>query len=88
MLEGQCNVWNGVISAAVYVALVNGKAVTIELTGDSDPQLTPMDVVLRKFEEFLEIIEAKSESVWTWVVGMGGGGRRVCGWEGGGRGKQ
>lgn len=25
MLEGQCDVWNGVISAAVYIALLNGK---------------------------------------------------------------
>lgn len=32
MLEGQCAVWKGVISAAVYIALVDGKAVTVEKT--------------------------------------------------------
>ncbi|KAG7673702.1 hypothetical protein KSW81_006894 [Nannochloris sp. 'desiccata'] len=46
MLEGQCDVWNGVISAAVYIALVNGQAVTVELNSNQDPQLTPMDTIL------------------------------------------
>lgn len=60
MLEGQCDVWNGVISAAVYIALVNGQAVTVELNSNQDPQLTPMDVIRAKFEEFHKLAEAKS----------------------------
>lgn len=60
MLEGQCNVWSGVISAAVYIALVDGKAVTVELNSNQDPQLTSMDVIRRKFEEFHKLAEEKS----------------------------
>lgn len=60
MLEGQCNVWDGVVSAAVYIALVNGQAVTVELNSNQDPQLTHMDVILKTFEDFHQIVEAKS----------------------------
>ena len=60
MLEGQCDVWNGVISAAVYIALVNGQAVTVELNSNQDPQLTPMEVIREKFQEFHALAEAKS----------------------------
>lgn len=60
MLEGQCDVWNGVISAAVYIALVNGQAVTVELNSNQDPQLTPMDTIYDKFKEFHRLAESKS----------------------------
>lgn len=60
MLEGQCDVWNGVVSAAVYIALVNGQAVTVELNSNQDPQLTPMDTILEKFKEFHRLAESKS----------------------------
>lgn len=60
MLEGQCAVWSGVISAAVYIALVDGKAVTVELNSNQDPHLTPIETIMEKFEEFHKITEAKS----------------------------
>lgn len=60
MLEGQCAVWSGVISAAVYIALVDGKAVTVELNSNQDPHLTPMEHVRQKFEEFHRVTEEKS----------------------------
>lgn len=60
MLEGQCAVWSGVISAAVYIALVDGKAVTVELNSNQDPHLTPMEHIRQKFEEFHRVTEAKS----------------------------
>ena len=60
MLEGQCAVWKGVISAAVYIALVDGKAVTVELNSNLDQHLTPMEHIREKFEEFHRVTEAKS----------------------------
>jgi hypothetical protein len=60
MLEGQCDVWNGVISAAVYIALVDGQAVTVELDSEEDPRLTPIAIVRKQFEEFHRMAEAKS----------------------------
>ena len=59
MLEGQCNVWHGVISAAVYIALVQDKAVTVELNSNQDPRLTDMSEILRQFEEFHSLAESK-----------------------------
>jgi hypothetical protein len=59
MLEGQCDVWNGVISAAVYIALLNGKAVTVELNSNQDPRLTDMAEVEAKFKQFHQLAEAK-----------------------------
>lgn len=61
MLEGQCDVWNGVISAAVYIALLNGKAVTVELNSNQDPRLTDMAEVEAKFKQFHQLAEAKGE---------------------------
>jgi glycosyltransferase-like protein LARGE len=59
MLEGQCDVWSGVISAAVYIALVDGRAVTLELNSNQDPSLTPMDAVRAEFDAFHRLAEAK-----------------------------
>lgn len=59
MLEGQCDVWNGVISAAVYIALLNGKVVTVELNSNQDPRLTDIAEVEAKFRQFHELAEAK-----------------------------
>jgi len=77
MLQGQCDVWHGVISAAVHIALVNGKAVTVELNSNQDPQLTDMSEILQRFKEFhtfaenrglckldLLLIAQDVESVW------------------------
>ena len=61
MLEGQCDVWNGVISAAVYIPLVGGLAVTVELNSNQDPQLADKNLVKRKFREFHALAEAKGE---------------------------
>ena len=61
MLEGQCDVWNGVISAAIYIALLNGKAVTVELNSNQDPRLTDMAEVEAKFKQFHQLAEAKGE---------------------------
>lgn len=60
MLEGQCDVWDGVISAAVYIALVDGQAVTINLESDDMPELKPLDEVRQKFEQFHRLAEQKS----------------------------
>lgn len=60
MLRGQCNMWNGVVSAAVYIPLVNGEAVTVELNSNLDPQLTPMEVIRKKFKEFHKDVESTS----------------------------
>jgi hypothetical protein len=59
MLEGQCDVWNGVISAAVYIALLNGKVVTVELNSNQDPRLTDIAEVEQKFKQFHQLAEAK-----------------------------
>lgn len=59
MLEGQCDVWNGVISAAVYIALLNGKVVTVELNSNQDPRLTDISEVEAKFKQFHQLAEAK-----------------------------
>lgn len=59
MLEGQCDVWNGVISAAVYIALVGGRAVTVELNSNQDPQLADLDAVRTRFRQFHDLAEAK-----------------------------
>lgn len=59
MLEGQCDVWNGVISAAVYIPIVSGRAVTVELNSNQDPQLADLALVKRKFQEFHGMAEAK-----------------------------
>jgi hypothetical protein len=59
MLEGQCDVWNGVISAAVYIALLNGRVVTVELNSNQDPRLTDIAEVQRKFKQFHQLAEAK-----------------------------
>lgn len=59
MLEGQCDVWGGVISAAVYIALVNGKAITVELNSNQDPQLVSISIIRQKFAEFHRLAEAK-----------------------------
>lgn len=63
MLEGQCDVWNGVISAAVYIALLNGKVVTVELNSNQDPRLTDITEVERKFKQFHQLAEAKGAHV-------------------------
>ena len=59
MLEGQCDVWNGVISAAVYIALVGGKVVTVELNSNQDPRLTDIKELESKFKQFHQLAEAK-----------------------------
>lgn len=59
MLEGQCDVWNGVISAAVYIALLNGKAVTVELNSNQNPRLADISEVEEKFKKFHQLAEAK-----------------------------
>lgn len=59
MLEGQCDVWNGVISAAVYIALLNGKVVTVELNSNQNPRLTDISEVELKFKQFHQLAEAK-----------------------------
>jgi hypothetical protein len=77
MLEGQCDVWNGVISAAVYIALLNGKVVTVELNSNQDPRLTDISEVEAKFKQFHQLAEAKGErggGCWEW--GRGGAGRQ------------
>ena len=68
MLEGQCDVWNGVISAAVYIALVGGKVVTVELNSNQDPRLTDIKELESKFKQFHQLAEAK------------GAPRRIAGW--------
>jgi hypothetical protein len=70
MLEGQCDVWNGVISAAVYIALVNGKAVTVELNSNQDPRLTDIREVELKFKQFHQLAEAKGACA-GWGSGLG-----------------
>lgn len=59
MLEGQCDVWSGVISAAVYIALVKGQAVIVELNSNQDPMLASMDLVQQRFQEFHDMAEGK-----------------------------
>lgn len=59
MLEGQCDVWNGVISAAVYIALLNGKVVTVELNSNQNPRLADIAEVEAKFKKFHQLAEAK-----------------------------
>lgn len=79
MLEGQCDVWNGVISAAVYIALLNGKVVTVELNSNQDPRLTDISEVEAKFKQFHQLAEAKGErggGCWEW--GQGGGRQAAC----------
>ena len=44
MLEGQCAVWKGVISAAVYIALVDGKAVTVDSAAPGELTLSCLPV--------------------------------------------
>lgn len=76
MLEGQCDVWNGVISAAVYIALLNGKVVTVELNSNQDPRLTDIAEVEQKFKQFHQLAEAKGalggSSISTVTVPAGG----------------
>jgi hypothetical protein len=77
MLEGQCDVWNGAISAAVYIPLVSGRAVTVELNSNQDPRLVPIDAVRAQLREFhaaaeaaslckldLQLVAQEVESVW------------------------
>lgn len=52
MLLGQCKVWAGVISAAVFVALVDGKAVVPLIDGAQDPQLVEKEAVLDQVRQF------------------------------------
>lgn len=63
MLEGQCDVWSGVISAAVYIALVKGQAVIVELNSNQDPMLASMDLVQQRFQEFHDMAEGKGGQV-------------------------
>ena len=60
MLQGQCDMWDGVVSAAVYIPLVDGQAVTVELNSNLDPQLTPMEIIQERFEEFHKEVESNS----------------------------
>lgn len=60
MLEGQCDVWDGVISAAVYIALVDGEAVVVKLDSDEKPLLKPLEEIRQQFEKFHRLAEAKS----------------------------
>lgn len=77
MLEGQCDVWTGVISAAVYVALVDGKAVSVELSSNQDPSLVELAEVKEAVARFhmlaeqrglckldLQLVSQEVESVW------------------------
>ena len=66
MLEGQCDVWNGVVAAAVYIALVGDEAVTVELNSNQDPQLTELSLVKQKLADFHNLTEAKSETPGLW----------------------
>ncbi|KAL6781671.1 hypothetical protein ACKKBF_B09005 [Auxenochlorella protothecoides x Auxenochlorella symbiontica] len=59
MLEGQCDVWSGTISAAVYIALVGGKAVSVELNSNQDPHLIALSRVVAAFRQFHELAEQK-----------------------------
>ncbi|GAB4818755.1 hypothetical protein N2152v2_005801 [Parachlorella kessleri] len=61
MLEGQCDVWSGVISAAVYIALVKGRAVVVELNSNQDPMLVSMELVEQRFKEFHGMAESKGQ---------------------------
>ena len=77
MLEGQCDVWTGVISAAVYVALVEGRAVSVPLSGNEAPALVDLAEVQSAVLKFhaqaerrglckldLQLISQEVESVW------------------------
>ena len=61
MLEGQCDVWNGVISAAVYIALLNGKVVTVELKNDLQIRgtLVSVDQFLNIKLDQIEVVDAE-----------------------------
>lgn len=77
MLEGQCDVWSGIISAAVYVAKVDGQAVVVELSSNQDPRLVPLASVASRVRAFhaaaeskglckldLQLVSQDVESVW------------------------
>ena len=80
MLEGQCDVWSGVISAAVYIALVRGRAVIVELNSNQDPMLAPLDLVEQRFREFHDMAEGKG-ALRLGEQGAGVGRCGAAGWQ-------
>lgn len=76
MLEGQCDVWSGTISAAVYIALVGGKAVSVELNSNQDPHLIALSRVVAAFRQFHELAEQKGVAM-RWLACLGCARERV-----------
>ena len=79
MVEGQCAEWPGVISVAVYVPLLGGKAITVWVQGTSEEQhLIELDQAKERLCKLHRWAETRGELRQQQSCGSRGASRAAC----------